>query len=359
MLEQRSLGVSALGIVRVVLAYAVLAMVSGISVASESPDPLFATSAPLSIVLEGPFEEIDKRRDKEAGYPPGVLRYLNDSGREVALDVSYSPRGNYRLDKSTCKYAQLWLNLKKKQAKGTLFDHQNKLKLVVQCRGGDRYKELLAREYQAYLLLNVLTPNSFRVRWVTVSYRDLEGNELREHSGMLVEHRKRLAKRQDLEALNPDSVPYTALEQEHTAVVSMFMYMISNIDFSLIASREGACCHNAKVFQEKGSEQFRVIPYDFDSSGYVKAPYAQPNPDLKQRHIRQRVYRGFCVDDRVLETTIARFAAKRELLLAVAADTSLVSARTAKDSRSYLESFFEDISDPKIVEKKIKAKCRG
>lgn len=359
MLEQRSLGISTLCDVRAVLSFAILAILSGMSVASESPDPLFATSAPLSIVLEGPFDEIDSQRDKEAEYPPGVLRYREESGSEVALDVSYSPRGNYRLDKSTCKYAQLWLNLKKKEVKDTLFDHQDKLKLVVQCRDGDRYKELLAREYQAYLLLNALTPNSFRVRWVTVSYRDLDGNELREHAGMLVEHRKRLAKRQDLEALNPNSVPYTALEQEHTAVVSMFMYMISNIDFSLIASREGACCHNAKVFQEKGSEQFRVIPYDFDSSGYVKAPYAEPNPDLKQRHIRQRVYRGFCVDDRVLETTIARFAAKRELLLSVAADTSLVSARTAKDSRSYLDSFFEDISDPKIVEKKIKAKCRG
>lgn len=359
MLEPLSLRISTLGITRAVFSFALLATVSGTSLASESADPLFATSAPLSIVLEGPFEEIDRQRDKEADYPPGVLRYRDESGSEVALDVSYSPRGNYRLDKSTCKYAQLWLNLKKKQAKGTLFDQQNKLKLVVQCRGGDRYKELLAREYQVYLLLNVLTLNSFKVRWVTVSYRDLDGNELREHAGMLVEHRKRLAKRQDLQALNPDSVPYTALEQEHTALVSMFMYMISNIDFSLIASRDGACCHNAKVFQEKGSEQFRVIPYDFDSSGYVKAPYVQPNPDLKQRHIRQRVYRGFCVDDRVLEDTIARFVAKRESLLAVAADTSLVSARTAKDSRNYIESFFEDIADPKTVQKRIRAKCRG
>ena len=122
-------------------------------------DPLFASEEPLTISLQGPFKTLDKKRDKAAEYDAGVLSYEGPDG-PVSIATRFSPRGNFRLEKTNCSHAQLWLNLKKKQTRDTLFSNQNKLKLVVQCRDSNRYQDYLRKEYQAYRMLNLITEAS-------------------------------------------------------------------------------------------------------------------------------------------------------------------------------------------------------
>tara|TARA_Y100000031_G_scaffold114598_1_gene126743 strand:+ start:620 stop:1006 length:387 start_codon:yes stop_codon:yes gene_type:complete len=117
-------------------------LLSGNPVFAADPDPLFQSSETLEITLTAQIDEIDDTRDKDTEYE-GTLSYLDAAGTEIILDASFSVRGNWRLDKRNCRYAQLWGNLRRSQVAGTIFENQNRLKLVVQCRRQDRYSDYI------------------------------------------------------------------------------------------------------------------------------------------------------------------------------------------------------------------------
>ena len=321
-----------------------------------APDPLFADDAPLEITLRGPFLEIDEERDKAAVYPAGTLNY-SDGERTISIDTRFQPRGNFRLEKENCQHAQLWLQFKKKQVRETVFANQKRLKLVVQCKNSQRYQGYLRKEFQAYRMLNRLTDRSYRVRWAEVTYQTLEGDTLRTQPAFFVEHKNRLADRLALEAVSVERIRKDKLEPEQATMASLFNYMIGNADFSLITSKEGNCCHNAKLLQGADGSYIPVI-YDFDSSGYVNAPYAETPPDLNLRSVRQRIYRGFCTEPEVLETALGEFRLHREALLELANETLYESKWMARSAVKYIDSFYTVIDNPKQLSRQITEVCR-
>lgn len=320
-------------------------------------DPLFANEEPLTITLQGPFKTLDKKRDKTAEYDAGVLSYEGPNG-PVSIASGFSPRGNFRLEKTNCSHAQLWLNLKKKQTHDTLFSNQKKLKLVVQCRDSTRYRSYLRKEYQAYRMLNLLTDVSHRVRWVNVTYENLDGKTLRSQPAFLIEHKNRVADRLGLNTVDEQRIDRKKLDPPSATTAALFNYFIGNADFSLIASAEGSCCHNAKLLQADDEAPYIPVVYDFDSSGYVDAPYAITPANLKLRSVRQRIYRGFCTEPAVFDAALDKFRTHREALLAIAGETDMVSKRQARKSVAYLDDFYEVIDDPKRLADKIIEVCR-
>ena len=324
---------------------------------SSPQDPLFADDSPLEITLRGPFEELDQKRDKTATYPKGALSYL-DGDEIVNIGTSFLPRGNFRLKKENCQHAQLWLELKKKHVRRTLFAKQKKLKLVVQCRDSKRYQSYLRKEFQAYRMLNQLTNLSYRVRWVEVTFKNLEGETLRRQPAFFIEHKDRLAKRLGAEIVNKPHIAKTELDPEQATMMSLFNYFIGNADYSLISSKEGSCCHNAKLFLRSPGTSYLPVIYDFDSSGYVSAPYAITPAQLNLRSVRQRLYRGFCVEDDVFERALEQFQMQRESLLAIGTETDFVGRRAAKKGVSYLEGFYDVVDNPKQLNRKVRDVCR-
>ena len=349
--------ISILSLLMICQAALALGWITPAAAASPSHDPLFASDEPLAITLTGPFKKLDKKRDKIADYSPGSLTYVSGEG-PVDIETTYRPRGNFRLEKENCSHAQLWLELKKKQTRDTLFANQKKLKLVVQCRDSKRYRGYLRKEYQAYRMLNTLTDTSYRVRWAEVTYRDLDGKKLRTASGFFIEHKNRLADRLGLATVDAQRISKTELDPEQATMMAMFNYFIGNADFSLIASTEGSCCHNAKLFQTSEDEPYLPIIYDFDSSGYVDAPYAITPAKLNLRSVKQRLYRGFCVEPDIFDATLEAFQSHRESLLGMAAENGIVSKRTSKKAVSYLEDFYDVVDDPDTLDRKIIGACR-
>ena len=127
---------------------------------------------------------------------------------------------------------------------------------------------------------------------------------------------------------------------------------------ALFSSKEGSCCHNAKLFLRSPGTSYLPVIYDFDSSGYVSAPYAITPAQLNLRSVRQRLYRGFCVEDDVFERALEQFQMQREILLAIATETEFVGRRTAKKGVSYLEGFFDVVDDPNQLNRKVRDVCR-
>ena len=159
-------------------------------------DPLFQDHAVIALTITAPFPSLLKRRPNEE-YLPGSIAYKDAEGSEVMIDIGIRTRGNYRRQKRVCPFPPLRVNLDKSQAKGTLFDKQNKLKLVAHCRdNNERYEQGVIREYLAYRILNQLTDISYRVRLARITYIDSEGkHDDRTQFGFFIEHKKRVSAR--------------------------------------------------------------------------------------------------------------------------------------------------------------------
>ena len=321
------------------------------------PDPLFQSDEILEVRIVAPMSTLlSERPDVEE--LPGTLHFMNAAGQAVDLDIKIRTRGKFRRQREICTFPPLRLNFKKSQTKGTLFHKQDKVKLVTHCRSSSSYEQVLLREYEAYRILNVMTDSSYRVRLMQITYVDSaeRRRDIVRH-GFIIEHKSRLAKRLGKSVLNIPSTKPDQLEPEFANMISVYHYLIGNTDFSSVLGIAGEdCCHNHVLFGNEG-EAIRSIPYDFDQTGLVNAPYAGANPKFKLRSVKQRLYRGRCIHNERLDTTIAMFNEKRDEIMAVIGESGALDKRSTKSIRSYIDKFYDTVNSEKRVEREIVKKC--
>ncbi len=134
--------------------------------------------------------------------------------------------------------------------------------------------------------------------------------------------------------------------REQMTFVSLFQYMVGNTDWSVYK------CHNIKLMVSKNDTLSRpyAIPYDFDYSGFVNVGYAVPAEELGIESVRQRAYRGYPRGFDELESAIDIFKEKKESILYYIDHFELCNQRCRKDMTSYLNQFYDIISNNKSVE---------
>jgi len=115
--------------------------------------------------------------------------------------------------------------------------------------------------------------------------------------------------------------------------------MIANHDWSMSAGPQGEeCCHNARLIGPRGAASVSVIPYDFDYSGFVNAPYATPPDQLKINDVKQRFYRGYCVHNgQALAAAQQIRAAEPQLLATLSQTPGLDPKSMAAEIRSRID----------------------
>jgi hypothetical protein len=324
---------------------------------SKDHDPLFSSNEVLEVRIEAPFRMLESDRPTEE-YAPAKFTYSTEDGNELEFDVGIRTRGNLRLRKEICPFPPLRVNFEKSQTKDTLFNKQDKLKVVTHCQNNSpRYEQVVVSEYLVYRVLNLLTDISFRARLVRITYVYTDARRETESYAILIEHKNRLAKRIAADAISVEKTSVYDLRPDLLNLVSVFEYFIANTDFSPVASRSGEdCCHNTVLFQAEGSP-YIVVPYDFDQSGFVSAPHAKPNPRFRLRSPRQRLYRGRCLNNEHLPATFAQFRAHRDEIEALLNEQSELTAATRKRTLGFIEDFYETISRQKDIERKLVKKC--
>jgi len=321
-------------------------------------DPLFASAEPLAVTLEMPMNiVVGQAEDKPE--VDGILRFVDVDGIEAEIEMSMTTRGRSRLE--YCYFPPLKINIKKKQAKGTLFSGQNKIKIVTHCRNGDKHARYLRQEFGIYKAYNVLTDFSFRVRWISVTYRDSSGEEedlVRD--AFFLESNREVGERHNRERVMQNIIPSENLDPLESSRYALFQYLIANTDWSMLKGPgEEGCCHNGKILTEEGSaEHWVVLPYDFDQAGLINTSYAIPAEGLRIRSVRQRLYRGRCRHNPQLAGTIALFNERREALERYLAPSEL-SERYQKRAKEYIDAFFETVNDPKKQQRYLYNACVG
>ena len=323
-----------------------------------SADPLFADEATLAVTLTAPFRSLARDKSEAPEERPGQLAFMVDGApRSVAIELR--PRGKSRRDRSVCTFPPIRLDLPKKQLDGTVFAKQDKLKLVTHCQAGRRGHPYLLREYLAYRILNLLTPNSFRVRMLDITYVDSErGDRPSQQPGFLIEHKDRLAKRLQRELVEVERVAPSQLEPAATTLGELYQFLISNTDFSFIRGPvDDDCCHNAVLFTGAAGTVLPV-PYDFDASGIVDAPYAMAQTGLGQRTVRDRIFRGFCRPEPHLADAVARTQEQRAPIFELIDGMAGFDDRSRQRVRRFVEDFYAILDNPSRFEKSIGGACR-
>ena len=147
------------------------------------------------------------------------------------------------------------------------------------------------------------------------------------------------------------------INAENLNLTSIFQYFIGNTDFSPVAGPPGSdCCHNYVLFKNLKTP-ITAIPYDFDQAGFVNAPYANPNPNFKLRSVKQRLYRGRCINNAYVEASIQKFRDKRDVIYALMEDQPGFSDKTRKNLAKFVDYFYEQIENPKKVESYFLKRC--
>ncbi len=320
--------------------------------------PLFASNDVLAITITAPFSEIMEDRESDEEFP-ATLTYTDAEEGEVTVDLELRTRGRYRRQSRTCTFAPLRLNFKKSTVKGTVFAKSDKLKLVTHCRDkSSRHQQSLITEYIAYRAFNVVTDISFRVRPLLVRYVDSGGKDKdREAFAFVIEHRDQLGKRIGLSTNETEKTSVEALDGPHTNLGSMFQYLIGNTDFSPIRGAKGEpCCHNNMLFGDTQGE-ILAIPYDFDMSGLVNAPYATPNPRFKLRNVRQRLYRGRCANKEHINGSTETFIRHKAEIYALLDEHSDLSRKTRAITVQYLDQFYAILENDRRRTSQLTDKC--
>jgi len=328
-----------------------------VSIDSHASYPLFENQTTLEIIIEMPMNTIINDAEDRPEVP-GVLRY-SDAGTEVALDFTMSTRGNSRL--RTCRFPPLSLNLKKKQVEGTLFEGQNKLKIVTRCKKSKVYARYLFQEFGIYGGFNLLTDKSIRARLLSITFRDSEGDRKDDvQPAFFLESDKEVAERLSMEPIKPPTINSAQLDSKHASVLALYQYLIANTDWSMLKGPgSDPCCHNGKVIITPGTTNgWIVLPYDFDQAGLINTNYSIPADGLGLRSVRQRLFRGRCLNLEHLDESIARFNELRSQI-EVALNPPNVDRRSRKSALKYINTFYKIVNDPKKRKKEIEDDCLG
>ena len=346
-----------------ILTLAVFSLGSVLSIAeAREPKPLFRSNDILDITLDIPLRDISRRKIGEDEELPGTLT-LSPEDAPLTLDIKVSLRGITRQSREICRFPPLRLNFRKGQLDNTIFEGQNKLKLVTYCKDTDRFEQYYLKEYLAYRLFNVVADMSFLIRLARITYLEssVSSQSRTTRYGFLIEDVDDLAERFDLEEINITSTHRTNLDPMQGALVALLQYMIGNVDWSMNDGPEGRnCCLNFKLLQaKKGQGPIYPVAYDFDFSGLVDASYATAPEGMRIRTVRQRLYRGYChFNDRLPDAIAVINAARPDIERLIREFEPLKRSNRDKISR-YIKTFFEIINDQKRLQRNIYARCRG
>ena len=261
----------------------------------------------------------------------GTLRL--DLGEQLTVPVELRARGVFR--KKLCPFPPIRLQLKKSAVLNNNWGPYRNYKLVTHCFDTTSTDELLMREYLTYKLYEELSDISFRAQLIQMQY--FVNSDTLQHFAILIENESEMSDRLDLDEMDIEKTRLKRVHFDHYKRFVLFQYMVGNTDWNLNAG------HNTKYVLEDDSDTPIIIPYDFDCSGLVNAPYAIPYPDMPITDVRERyfMYRGNKDDD--FTKTIIELKEKKASLYALVNDFPHLSDHAKEDVLNYIGDFYEII----------------
>jgi len=311
-------------------------------------DKLFQSDKIINMVLRADFSSIQNDRAENPQYHDGELIYYTQGGELIKLSVEVMARGNFRRNPVNCSFPPLFIDFKKSEVINTLFDNQDKLKLVTPCQ----YEEDLFDEYIIYKMYNQVTDQSIRVRLVKIIYFDTgSGKEVFEKYSFFIEDKEHVAERIGAFETNKFVTPFD-LNLESFKRMSVFQYIIGNKDW-FITSR-----HNIVIMQpaDTSREPF-AVPFDFDFSAFVNAYYAKPKILSEKLPDDRREYKGLCYTADEFNDIFEFYRGLRPVFESIINNMELISKNKRKQMIKYIDYFYTVIESSKLIKREFLDVC--
>jgi len=287
-------------------------------------------------------------REDNPDYHVASIRYTDRNGNEVILPVRLKVRGNFRRDPDNCSFPPLLVNFKKQDVKGTLFNEQNKIKLVTPCQD----QKYVWREYMIYKLYNMVTEYSFRVRMMKVDYFDSTSNQSYfTRYSFFLEDNDLMAQRNHMVVTDKFYNPYQ-LNRDEIVKLDLFEFMIGNSDWWITSHK------NINLITLDSTSKPIAVPYDFDMSGFVEASYSRP-PGVPVEFVKDpQVYKGICMTDEEERRMLQYFKDKKEPFRDRIKNDPIYPRSLKSHSLHYLNRFYYIINKPGMVRSEINGNCK-
>jgi hypothetical protein len=247
------------------------------------------------------------------------------------------------------------VKIKKGDAKGTIFEGNKSLKLVLPCRLGDAYDELIMKEYLCYKFYEPVTPYAFNTRLLDIAISDngRKSEKAYQVKGFFIEDDKLVANRFNGKVVDTKNIHMRQLHDTTMLKHDFFEFMIANTDWSNTGQ------HNNQIIVT-GSGKYIPVPYDFDMAGFVDAPYATVSETLGIESVRDRLYRGYCQDEGVTQFVRREYVnAKPSILKVFDVNESYFTAKKLTEMKSYILEFFDIMENDASFNNKITRSCRS
>jgi len=338
------------------LASMIAAFALALPAAAHADDPLFASNDQIQLTIKAPFNALFRNR----GSNDTVAGVLTDPAGQP-LPISLKLRGITRRTSEVCDFPPVRVDFTAPPPRSSIFAGQKRLKLVTQCKNSESFQQKVLLEYASYRMYNVLTPHSFRARLANINYQDADGRPLVTRVGFFIEDLKDVARRNGTAVSHgPPLIPVADLAAADAARYAMFQHLISNHDWSMRAGPQGEdCCHNAQLIGPLGPGTTIPIPYDFDFSGLVDAPYASAPDELRINSVRERKYRGYCAHNAEALAAARQFREMRPQMIAALTSVPGLEPKTQQRAVAYLDGFFANDGSDADVQAKILNRCLG
>lgn len=311
----------------------------------------FQSEQPLDVTFTTNIRRLRMDKGATAPWRAATFSYLGADQKPVVVPIRVRTRGIWRL--KSCAFPPVRLNFAGASTTGTVFEGLDKPKLVNHCQDHENYEQYLLQELQLYRVYRLLTPVSHAARLLRVTYADsATGRATATRFAFMMEDLAVVAARAGGKGIEHKGAGPGDLDPHHDALAGVFQYMIGNTDYSV------AGLHNVELVQLPDGNTLQVA-YDFDFSGAVNARYATTDPSLPIKRVRERLFRGYCVDKDVFTKVFTLFNAKKDDIYALYRDDigKLLAPRTVNETLKYFDEFYRTINDPRESKREILDEC--
>lgn len=308
------------------------------------------STAPFALTLSVNLKQLQADKGDPGPWRSATVAYADTTPRTHAARLR--TRGRSRL-KICDRFPPIWVDFAKEDVKGSTLQRVNRFKLVAPCKYAPDYERYVLAEYNLYRVHELFTPVSHRTRLIKLTVKDsASGKEAFTKYAFAIEDLEEVSERVGGVKLPVQGLVADDMNTRQLALMGLLQYMIGNTDFSYSAK------HNLEFINTGGT--IYPINFDYDQSGIINAPYAIPDPSVGVTKVTQRVYRGLCVPVDTLRAVIADLKAKRPQLEALYKDDlgKLMGSMMTSSSLRYIDDFYADIGNERILQREIVAKCR-
>lgn len=333
---------------------------SGAQIINDHPDQdsislardFFDKDEVVELKIEFDLKEFQRTR-KEEEYHPAVLHYTDDFGQNHSFKVKLRTRGIFR--KSYCYLPPFWINIENSGVDTHELEDIKKMKVVTHCMKQKDFQDYVLKEYLAYKIYNIISPYSFKVRLLHITYIDT-GRSKREMQGwaFVIEPIELLARRVDARIVENEELAMARMNAGIMDRLALYYYMIGNTDFSITGM------HNVKIIMlnQPGPTGYIPIPYDFDFTGFVNALYARPAENVPIEKVTERYFLGMCRTDAIYKLVIDEFKGNSKEVHQLLQSFEYMNIDQKIEMLLFLEEFHNEIADEAFIDKYIRPTCR-